>query len=62
MLCCVFFVFKKLKRVNFPNVVIGLFLDFCFPYPLVAHLEVSRRKPVNFWLETVLIFIPISIL
>lgn len=33
---------KILLQVNFPNLVIGLFLDFCFLYPLVAHLEVSR--------------------
>lgn len=37
-----FFVFKKLKWVNFPNVVIGLFLDFCFLYPLAAELQVSE--------------------
>lgn len=37
MLCCGF-VFKKLKRVNFLNVVIGLFL---FSLSLVTELEVS---------------------
>lgn len=36
-----FFVFKKLKWVNFPNVVIGLFVDFCFLYPLAGELQVS---------------------
>lgn len=40
MLCCFLFL-KKLKRVNFQNVVIGLFLDFCFLCPSVAQLEVS---------------------
>ena len=33
-----YFCFKKLKQVNFPNVVIGLFL---FSLSLVAEVEVS---------------------